>query len=319
MRLRALAFFIMLLGASAAGAETLNGFDLSNLTVDRAYVMSGGPPKDGIPALTDPEFVAAGEATISDDDRIIGVAIEGEARAYPLAIMNWHEVVNDRFGDRPVVVTYCPLCFTGMAFDARRDGKRQEFGVSGLLYNSDVLLYDRATESLWSQIKGEAVSGPLVGATLEAVPVANTTWGAWRERYPDSRVLSRNTGHRREYDHDPYAFYDQSPDIKFDVAFRSEFDVAFRSQGFHPKQRVLGLTIGDQARAYPITELDKVETPLTERIGDRSVTIHYDAEALAAEARDENGELLPGVLAYWFAWYAFHPETSVFRAEATEN
>lgn len=308
---RVLAVLLLIPVLPAAFAETLNGFELGNLTVNREYVVRGGPPKDGIPALTDPDFVPAGDATISDSDRIIGVTTDGEARAYPLAIMNWHEVVNDRFGDRPVVVTYCPLCFTGMAFDARRDGERQRFGVSGLLYNSDVLLYDRATDSLWSQLKGEAVSGPLVGATLEPVPAANTTWGAWRERHPDSRVLSRDTGHQRNYDRNPYAFYDQSADIVFDVAFRS--------QGYHPKERVLGLSIGDKARAYPVSELDDVETPLTEQIGDQAVIIHYDGEAVTAEARGEQGELLNGVLAYWFAWYAFHPETSVFRAEGTDN
>ena len=294
-----------------ATAETLNGFDLGNLNVSRDYVARGGPPRDGIPALTDPAFVSAEAARIADGDRVMGVAYQGEAKAYPLSIMNWHEVVNDRFADTPVVVTYCPLCFTGMAFEAERDGERQIFGVSGLLYNSAVLLYDRETESLWSQVAGEAVSGPLVGESLTDVPAANTTWGAWRERHPDSVVLSRDTGHARNYDRDPYASYEQSAQVIFDVAFRSE--------GYHPKERVLGLSLGNTARAYPVSELQRADTPIEEDMAGRRITIHYDADSVSAEARNEDGELLPGVMAYWFAWYTFHPDTSIFRADAQQS
>jgi hypothetical protein len=140
----------------AAGAAVMaeNAFDLRRSLVPADEIHAGGPPRDGIPALTDPKFIPAAQADfLADEDRILGLNLGGEARVYLIAILNWHEIVNDRIGERAVAVTYCPLCGTGIVFDAQVDGRPMEFGVSGLLYNSDVLLYDRSTESLWSQIK----------------------------------------------------------------------------------------------------------------------------------------------------------------------
>ena len=189
-------------GAPIVQAQTLNGFDLSNRLIPLSEIHRGGPPRDGIPALTDPEFVSAQDAHgLHADDRVLGVHRNGVAKAYPLGIMNYHEVVNDLFGNEPIAVTYCPLCFTGIAFRAGEpDGSRRLFGVSGLLYNSDVLLYDQQTESLWSRIAAQAITGPRRGETLETIPAANTTWGVWRAEHPESLVLSRNTQHARNYD-----------------------------------------------------------------------------------------------------------------------
>lgn len=177
-----------------SSADSLNGFSLGNLSVSRDRVARGGPPRDGTPALSDPAFVAADATRLDDDDRVLGLTRGDVAKAYPIDIMNWHEIVNDRVSDEPVLVTYCPLCYSGMAFDARIDGKRRMFGVSGLLYNSDVLLFDRGTESLWSQIAGKAVSGPLQGTELKPIALAHTTWADWKHRHPDTLVLSRETG-----------------------------------------------------------------------------------------------------------------------------
>jgi hypothetical protein len=149
MRTLTLFLTLVLLGSTLARAEQINGFDVSDALIPRSEIMSGGPPRDGIPALTDPAFESAAAAGLAPDDRVLGLARNGIAKAYPLSIMTWHEIVNDRFDAEPVVVTYCPLCFTGMAFGAALDGRRHDFGVSGLLYNSDVLMYDRQTESLW--------------------------------------------------------------------------------------------------------------------------------------------------------------------------
>ncbi|WP_373509099.1 DUF3179 domain-containing (seleno)protein [Thiocapsa sp.] len=146
-----------------------NAFDLSGGLAPPDEIHVGGPPRDGIPALTDPAFVPAAQADfLAPDDRILGLTPGGEARAYPIAILNRHEIVNDGIGGRAVAVTYCPLCGTGVAFDALHTGRRVEFGVSGLLYNSDVLLYDRQTESLWSQIAKQAVTGPMKGQRKRA-------------------------------------------------------------------------------------------------------------------------------------------------------
>lgn len=305
--LAALAAAALLQSPLPAGAERLNGFDLSRLTIPREELLSGGPRRDGIPALTDPAFVRAAAATfMSDTDRVLGLHLNGVAKAYPIRILNWHEIVNDRFVDQPVAVTYCPLCYTGIAFMAGRDGRRQEFGVSGLLYNSDVVLYDRGTESLWSQLLGEAISGPLAGSRLEPIPSTHTTWRAWRARHPDTLVLSPKTGHRRDYDRDAYADYARSRDVVFPVRFRA--------RGFHPKQPVLGIAIDGIAKAYPLSELARFGSSVEDRIGGHPVTVRYDEQNQTAEIFDGNDERLPGVIAYWFAWYAFHPETEVYRA-----
>jgi len=159
-----LLLFLLLPAASQGRERMLNGFDLSGALIPVRDIESGGPPRDGIPSIDDPRFVGASKASfLAPEDRVLGVAIEGEAKAYPVAILNWHEIVNDRSLDQNFVVTYCPLCGSGMVFVADVGERALSFGVSGLLYNSDMLLYDRNTESLWSQLLAKAVSGPLKG------------------------------------------------------------------------------------------------------------------------------------------------------------
>lgn len=194
--------------ALSAQAQTMNGFDVSETLVPAEQIHHGGPPKDGIPAIDRPRFVAASRAGfLEPDDAVLGIMHRGDARAYPVRILNWHEVVNDRIAGQPVAVTYCPLCGSGVAFVAEHGGTVLNFGVSGLLYNSDVLLYDRATQSLWSQLMGRAISGSMKGAVLTALPLAHTTWAHWRTMHPSSRVLTPDTGYVRNYDRDPYAGY----------------------------------------------------------------------------------------------------------------
>lgn len=299
----------ILVAAGVAAATHFHGFDVTDSLVPAAELRPGGPPRDGIPALTDPAFVTADRATFLDPtDRVLGVRVNGVAKAYPLAIMNWHEIANDQFAGTPVTVTYCPLCFTGVAFSAAIDGRRQMFGVSGLLYNSDVVLYDRETESLWSQLLGKAISGPRRGTGLQSIPLSNTTWADWRARHPDTLVLSRDTGHRRDYSVDPYGDYARSPQLMFPVRFRA--------QGLHPKQPVLGIEVEGRAIAYPLSELAQAGTVIEDRIGSLDVRVRYDAEHQTAEINTADGTTLPGVMSYWFAWYAFHPETDVYRAPA---
>ena len=272
-------------------------------------IARGGPPKDGIPAIDRPRFVAAAEARLAADDRVLGIAVDGVARAYPIRILNWHEVVNDRFGERDVIVTYCPLCGTGMAFDGAIGAQRTTFGVSGLLYNSDVLLYDRATESLWSQILRTAVTGPLKGRRLEPLPLAHTSWADWRARHPGTTVLSTDTGFARNYDRDPYAGYDRIQRLMFDVQHRDD--------RFPLKEWVLGVEVGDRVKAYPFSVLARAtgaDGVLRDRVGGRTLQIHYDAEHRSARVTDEAGRELPSLMAFWFAWVAFHPKTEVLSA-----
>ena len=294
--------------AAAPDPADFNGFDVANASVPTQAILRGGPPKDGIPAIDQPKFQRAGEARLADADRVLGVARGGVARAYPVRILNWHEVVNDRFGDDAVVVTYCPLCGTGMAFDARLDGSARRFGVSGLLYNSDVLLFDRETESLWSQIMQTAISGPLKGRRLQALPLTHTSWADWRKRHPATQVLSTDTGFARDYGRDPYAGYDGVQQLMFDVQHRDE--------RFRLKEWVLGIEVGGTHKAYPFSLLARAvdkSGELVDTVAGRRMRIRYDPQHGSAEALDEQGRAWPGTMAFWFAWVAFHPQTEVLK------
>ena len=291
-----------------AQAALKNGFVLDGALVPINEIKRGGPPRDGIAAIDRPSFVPASAAGfLRPEDRVLGYADEFGARAYPVRILNWHEIVNDVVGNHGLLITYCPLCGTGMAFTV---GLVESFGVSGLLYNSDVLLYDRATESLWSQIMAGAVTGVRRGEHLELVPLRHTTWAAWRSAHPATIVLSDKTGHRIDYRVNPYAGYDRRRGLFFPVNARS--------RSYHPKERVVGVVIDGRARAYPFKELEGAGSSLIEQIGATTVRVHFDPVASSGwveQLEDRSGRVLrelPSVTAFWFAWYAFHPETSVF-------
>ncbi|CAN5238852.1 DUF3179 domain-containing protein [soil metagenome] len=287
-------------------SQTMKGFDLSNSSIPTGEIKDGGPPKDGIPSIDKPKFVSSNKATLADGDRVLGVKENGIAKAYPIKIMNYHEIVNDNFGDQPVVVTYCPLCGSGIAFDATIKGKTKSFGVSGMLYNSDVLLYDRETESLWSQLKYEAIAGPLAGEQLEVLNTANTTWKAWKNKNPETLVLSENTGYDRNYNLDPYPGYESSSDIYFSVSERDD--------RFHPKETVIGLEVNGKFKAYPFSELEKLnKNTLEDNFQGKTFRIIYSPEAKSAEILNAEGKQVPAVTNFWFAWFAFHPETEVFE------
>jgi len=288
-------------------ARDLNGFQLDDASVPPAEIQHGGPPRDGIPALNKPKFITEGEVDfLKPKDRVLGVLVDGIARAYPVSILNWHEIVNDQIGGTPVLVTFCPLCGTGMSFSPVIDGQTLTFGVSGLLYNSDVLLYDKQSESLWSQILATSVNGPSKGRKLKTINTWNTTWQDWRARHPNTEVLSTDTGFTRDYLRNPYAGYEDSDQLLFDVR-QSATD-------FHPKELVLALSDGDKHKAWPFSELRKAATTVKDTLNGKAVLVSYDELSNSARAYDENGQELTGLIAFWFAWHAFHPETEVFRA-----
>ena len=287
-------------------AKPLNGFDLQGATIPEEEVFKGGPPRDGIPSIDNPRFVKPAASTqLNDSDLVLGISLNGISKAYPLPIMNWHEIVNDFFDDLPVVVTFCPLCGSGMAFESRMDGRPLTFGVSGLLYNSDVLLYDRQTESLWSQLKSSAVTGFYKAKQLKPVPMQHTTWQHWRKQHPDTLVLSFDTGFSRNYSRNPYEGYE---DIE-----QTYFPVKFRAKGLHPKERVIGLTINGKAKAWPFVELRRAGGVVNDVVGGLPVTVRYNKEHESAEVIDKQGKALASVSLFWFAWAAFHPETDLFR------
>jgi len=303
------AFAVYKLVPVLQASDSLNGFDISDALVPKSKIEHGGPPRDGIPALTRPPMRAVTKADyLKPTDRVLALSLNGDSRAYPIRILNWHEVVNDTVGGRGVVISYCPLCGTGMVFDAQVNGQTLDFGVSGLLYNSDMLLYDRQTSSLWSQIKAQAISGPLKGSKLSLIAADYTSWQDWQKQHPDGLVMDKNTGHARDYSRDPYAGYENVATLYFDVQNRD--------QRFHEKEPVVGLIIDGKAKVWPLSELEKVRKwPLQDSLGATSLRISYRAQDKSVTIVDAKGIRLPAVPAYWFAWVAFYPDTQVFLFE----
>ncbi len=280
-------------------------FDLSAATVPADKILPGGPPKDGIPALSNPKFITPSEATyLQPEDRIIGLTASDQAKAYPLKILNYHEIVNDRVGDLPVAVTYCPLCDSCAVFDRRTKLGEREFGVSGLLYNSNVLMYDRSdqTESLWSQVLTQGVSGPGAKKSLTALPLELTTWGDWQSRHPNTLVLSAETGHDRNYSLSPYAKYFSTPRLMFPAEPSSDRLPA--------KSRVLGVWTETVAKAYPESNFSQDRQRVEDVLDGKKVVLEFNAATKSLRVVEAD----PGVqymYSLWFAWHAFHPETEV--------
>lgn len=300
------ALWLALSFPSPLGAASSNGFDLSNSTVPLNAVQSGGPPRDGIPAIDRPKFVAAHQARfMRAEDLVLSVTLEGQTRAYPLRILVWHEIVNDRFGDRFIVVTYCPLCGTAMAFDRRIQGRTLSFGVSGLLYQSDVLLYDRQTESLWTQLGMKSISGPLVGTPLPWLASEQLTFAAWRQKYPQGLVLSTDTGFRQDYARNPYQDYEQRG--------HAMFPVPMRRKDLPEKEWVVGILVNGVPKAYPVAWFT-AKTTFQDRLGDTAIEFSYDPVSRHASVKQAaTGEPIPQVMVYWFAWQAFYPETELWQ------
>ena len=298
--------WIGLLASNSAAEDTRiavhNGFKLTSATVPVEEILPGGPPRDGIPALFDPQLLPASDAPWNDEEVVIGIELGGEARAYPLAILNWHELVNDTVGGRAILVSYCPLCGTGIVFDRSIGGRIRKFGVSGLLYRSDMLLYDHETDSLWSQIKGAAVTGEASGTRLRILRSDLTTWGSWRERHSNTTVLGLDTGHRRDYNRAPYAGYRSSHALYFPAPL---------DRRYHPKTPTLGIRDGNgSAVAYPADELVRAGGHVVDQFDGRRVEVTYDDESKTFDAiAPPELEVIEG---FWFAWSAFHPETRVF-------
>jgi len=213
--------------------------ELPTPLIDPADVVSGGPPPDGIPPIDEPRFLAVDEVDfLVDEEPVVVLSLDGDTRAYPVQILTWHEIVNDVVAGRPVTVTYCPLCNSALAFERTVDERVLSFGTSGRLYLSNLVMYDRQTESLWPQAEGRAVAGVLTGTELDRLPVALLPWGQFRDGFPDALVLSRETGTSRDYGRNPYVGYDDVEASPF--LFRGDVDPRLPAMA-----RVVGL--GDPA------------------------------------------------------------------------
>ncbi len=259
--------------------------DFSKRSVPFSELISGGPPKDGIPAIDAPKFIPVSDVGWLDDREPVQVIdINGDVRAYPLQILMWHEIVNDEVGGVPVAVTFCPLCNTALVFDARLpDGRRLTFGVSGMLRFSDLVMYDRQTESWWQQATGEAIVGELTGTRLTFIPSSVVSWGEFKQAHSKGKVLSRDTGFSRPYGQNPYTGYDSSTPWLF---------IGPEDDRLRPTERVATVSIGALDVAFPFSVLEQ-EPVVHYTIGDRDIVVFYKKgtasaldSSLIAQGRD---------------------------------
>ena len=250
--------------------------NFSKHSVPYSEIFSGGVPRDGIPPIDDPRFVSVKEADewLEEKEPVIALEIDGEAKAYPLQILTWHEIANDTLSGVPVSVTFCPLCNSAIVFDRRLGGEVYDFGVSGNLRNSDLIMWDRQTQSWWQQLTGEAIVGQLTGAQLDILPATLTAWQDFKVSYPDAQVLSRDTGHRRTYGANPYAGYDEAGRSPF-LFFGQEDDRLL------PMVRVAAVTVGDESAAFPFDSLESKRV-VHHSVGGQDLVVFFKPGARSA-------------------------------------
>ncbi|MDH3425258.1 MAG: DUF3179 domain-containing protein [Acidimicrobiia bacterium] len=239
--------------------DTRDSTEFPEALVDPAEIISGGPPPDGIPPIDDPVFVTVAQADqyLSDAEPVVLLEIDGDARAYPVQVLIWHEIVNDTVGAVPVSITYCPLCNSAVSYIREVRGVETTFGTSGRLFASALVMYDRATESLWTHFDGRAVVGMLAGDSLEPIGSPLVAWEDFKEAFPGGQVLDRDsTGFSRDYGRNPYVGYDDQDGTPF--LFRGALDDRARAL-----QRVVGVTIGDDAKAWTIGAVSSGEASAT--------------------------------------------------------
>ena len=294
-----------------------------------------GASQDGIPSIDDPVFVSPDETPLDDGDPVFGLVRDGVARAYPQNVLVWHEIVNDTVAGDNVAVTYCPLTGTAMGFE-RGDA---EFGVSGQLVNSNLVMYDRATNSWWGQIPGASIAGPHTGNGLQEFRLVWADWGDWRDAYPDTEVLSEQTGFSRNYNDDPYGGYNPTTGYYADEDL--SFPVLNENDRFHPKKVFTCVRDGDAAVAFSNAAVLDEKVASVEAEGREYVAFHddtLDAVYVYEDGRDaentniehDEGRYTDGTetwqaddaperfrpvyafAAMWFAWYAYYPHTEVY-------
>jgi len=284
-------------------------FNLKNLTVPLKKILRGPQPKDGIQALTNPSTSSVAEVSfLEPGSRVVGVTVEGFSRAYPINVLNWHEVINDHLANTDLAITYCSLCDGVTVVDRRLDGKTYQFGVSGLIYQSNMLLYDRTDQALWSQITSTAISGPQAGRTLRHIDGWElTTLGAWRASHPESTVVNFKTGQDHPYSSDPHRAYFATD--KLDARYQDvPTDARLRT-----KVRIIGVKYGAEVRAYPIDALMAAgRATILDQIGGEPVEIAIDTATGAVRIlRIPEAAVVTHTL--WFAWAALFPQTEVHQ------
>lgn len=271
-------------------------------------ILSGGPPKDGIPSIDNPRFLSIDEADfVGDEEAGTGLCVGEDCRFYPYQIMVWHEIANDIVGNQPVLVTYCPLCRTGIVFGRVLNGVTTEFGTTGKLWRSNLLMYNRSdnpeNESMWSQVLGEAVVGEHTGTKLNIVPSDVIRFGDWKKLHPDTKVLSKDTGFIRTYGYDPYGSYYSSDDVSFGATFDDT--------RLHPKEFVLGIEVDGKFKAYHSEALKAGKT--SDSFNGQTILIDKKPEGEVRMFRGDRNTPQPYIGGFWFSWLAVHPDTELFK------
>ena len=331
---------------SSVSSSSLASVQEENTIVPLDQIVSGGPPPDGIPSIDDPKFVSVQEADeiLEDSELVVGLNINGDLRAYPLQILVWHEIVNDNVGGVPVAITYCPLCFTSQVFNRTlEDGNVVEFGTSGKLYNSNLVMYDRTSESLWSQALAQGIVGEYAGVNLQRIAFDVANWKEWKELYPESRVLSRETGSSRPYGADPYGGYYTNSEVLFPVLNRDD--------RLGLKEIIIGLENNGQHKAYKLQDIEEKRI-INDEINNKSISLfslfpfmvrafdptvngqalqfkhnpqnknfldmqtgsewNFEGVAINGQMKGKQLTRLPFDEGFWFEWVAFHPRSELY-------
>ncbi len=348
-QLAILSLLLLLVACGGGGSGSGGGLapvGLGGWLIPEDQVVDGGPGRDGIPAIDNPLFVPIDQAVDLPNNLVIGYKSGSEVKAIPHDILDWHEIVNDTLQGEPVVVNYCPLTGSGMLWRSTASDPDPRFGVSGLLFNSNLILFDRQTDSNWSQMRLQAVQGTRRGETPESLPIVETTLATWRQMYPNSFVLSRSTGFSRDYDNYPYGSFRTDDNLLFNVTPRD-----FRLQ---QKTRVLGVRLNGLSRVYVIDEFGSGIQVINDSLGgvpivvagstDMNIAVVFQStladgtvlnfvpsadplptimtdsegntwdvfgEALTGTRSHETLALPRSYTAYWFAWAAFNPDSEI--------
>lgn len=268
-------------------------------------LMQGCPYKDCIPSIDNPKFESVSDADkwLKPEDVVFSISYKGEARGYPERILNWHEIVNDVIAQDPIVITFCPLCGSALAFDRRINDQVLEFGVSGKLNKNDLVMYDRQTNGLWQQITREAIVGQNLGKKLKQISMDGMRWEEFRKQYPHAKVLSRDTGFSRDYDVYPYGTYEQDKSTLFPVDGGVD-------ETIHSKTVVYGIEVDSKFKAYQEEDLKKTGR-IKDGVGGDPVELYYHNGDISVGNLKTKEEIVATRL-FWFAWKAFHPETELY-------
>jgi hypothetical protein len=259
------------------GVEREFSTDFSQRSISFDEVLSGGPPKDGIPSIDDPQFVSVEEADawLEDNEPVVRIEAGGVAKAYPLQVLTWHEIVNDTVGGVPITVTFCPLCNTAIAFERTVNGQVLDFGTTGRLRFSNLIMYDRQTETWWQQATGEGIVGELTGTQLDFYPAELIAWSDFRQAHPDGKVLSRDTGYDRDYGRNPYAGYDDINSTPF------LYEGPGTPGQLPAMARVLTVERGGEAVAYPYEVLQE-QRVVNDTVDDTEIAVFWEAGTASA-------------------------------------